>query len=693
MNKNNKKVYLFHCSRYNDITPIITMGLWGLADYLTKNDFDTKIIHTKVEEDIKGTFDLAEYLQDSPLAIGFSAHWFPMLKECLDIAREIKKINPQIYIFMGGYTASFYAQELIETYCYIDAVIKGDGEIPTLMLLKAIEENKPTLDKIPNLIWRNNGICTVNDVYYVSCYQDLKGIEYGNFSRYLYQYEAAKNSQYFALNMGFIGSFPISDFKMGKTFFLLTGKGCSVDCLFCGGGKKAQKILNYRDECMYMDDDHIIKTIKQAMAHGYRDFYVCFDPNPTKPRYTGWLRKIQEEKLDINIIYGFWGLPSQEVITKFKRTTANLIFEISPETISEKVRRKVRGFYFSNEELYQTIERLQQEEIYTWVYFSYPLPYETEDDVEENRKAFWKLNSEYAHYIEAFYLRLSSDPASPLFCQPEQYDSSLTIDSLSSYLEKSLTEKDGNITVHRIHSIPEEKQKILFKKVFLDNELKNIFKYALKYLVMAFGTVTEFMQFIDGFYEYSGLMNSPQRIAHNERFVLKLLKEYAGVYQRKGFGVKEFLSELLDYLLVQFEMLEEVREEAAEKGTVVNILHNRPFLKPNYRVIKLQYDFVSLHKSLILEKKLEEPKKLEKEKMYLYAKVDGETSLLEINETLYAILNLSFGNELLNTKEVAELISREYTDDYTEKAYIVNDLITSMKQLYQKGVIDFKQAN
>lgn len=79
--------------------------------------------------------------------------------------------------------------------------------------------------------------------------------------------------------------------------------------------------------------------------------------------------------------------------------------------------------------------------------------------------------------------------------------------------------------------------------------------------------------------------------------------------------------------------------------------------------------------------------------MYLYAKVDGETSLLEINETLYAILNLSFGNELLNTKEVAELISREYTDDYTEKAYIVNDLITSMKQLYQKGVIDFKQAN
>lgn len=223
MNKNNKKVYLFHCSRYNDITPIITMGLWGLADYLTKNDFDTKIIHTKVEEDIKGTFDLAEYLQDSPLAIGFSAHWFPMLKECLDIAREIKKINPQIYIFMGGYTASFYAQELIETYCYIDAVIKGDGEIPTLMLLKAIEENKPTLDKIPNLIWRNNGICTVNDVYYVSCYQDLKGIEYGNFSRYLYQYEAAKNSQYFALNMGFIGSFPISDFKMGKTFFFAYG--------------------------------------------------------------------------------------------------------------------------------------------------------------------------------------------------------------------------------------------------------------------------------------------------------------------------------------------------------------------------------------------------------------------------------------------------------------------------------------
>lgn len=43
-----EKVLLIHCSQLNEIAPIVTMGLWGIADGINKAGYRVEIVNTKV---------------------------------------------------------------------------------------------------------------------------------------------------------------------------------------------------------------------------------------------------------------------------------------------------------------------------------------------------------------------------------------------------------------------------------------------------------------------------------------------------------------------------------------------------------------------------------------------------------------------------------------------------------------------
>lgn len=61
---------LFHCARYNIITPTVTMGLWGLADHLTSHGFNTKIVHTGIKEEYHKRFNVVDYIHEHLLVAG-----------------------------------------------------------------------------------------------------------------------------------------------------------------------------------------------------------------------------------------------------------------------------------------------------------------------------------------------------------------------------------------------------------------------------------------------------------------------------------------------------------------------------------------------------------------------------------------------------------------------------------------------
>lgn len=674
-----EKVLLIHCSQLNEIAPIVTMGLWGIADNISEAGYQVKIVNTKVTPLLENAKTLNELIDSNTIMVGFSIQWFPNLKESLYLAAEIKKYFPYIAIVFGGFTASFYAETIIRNYRFVDAVICGDGEKPILQYIEAVKFLKK-YSEVENLVYRDKKEEIINNpITYVTTQEFISNISFSNFSRYLHDYDKNRKKYPFNIKYSEIANFDITKFKPRDTFFLLTGKGCNVNCSYCGGSHEAQILINNRCRCFYMEDEKIISTIEQAIAHGYRSFYVCFDPLPNKPAYVGWLDKLAGLGLDIDLFFGFWSLPPLDVVPKFKNVTSNLIFEISPESISENIRSKNRGFSFSNKDFYRTLNFLEKEEVYTWVYFSYPLAYETYDDVRNTRRAFWSINSKYTHYIEAFYLKQSTDPGSPVYNNPEKYD--MEIDSYSLEYHMDQTNKKGNILIHHHKKMTPILEKE-YKKILFDNMLKKIFRYPVKYLVKAFEDIDEFLRFIDCFYEQEGIEESISDYGFLMRF-----NQYV-TQNIQYWKTKDYILELVNYMAEQEEVYlrKEIVRGNAKADLCKSVIKMALRLNPCIWIGTYHFNLIEAYTELVSHKKYIEIKRLENKEYFAFFKTNNGIQFIQMNETLYLLVSTFLDNEELAEEKVKKLASL-YGNSEEELNFVMRDLEKAVIKLYDQGVL------
>ncbi|WP_225813609.1 hopanoid C-3 methylase HpnR [Streptomyces spinosus] len=74
-----------------------------------------------------------------PEAVGFSLNYLANIPEAIDLARAIKRVNPGCFVFFGGHSVSFVAEEVLEqAEGGVDAVVRGEGEPAIVPLLEAV---------------------------------------------------------------------------------------------------------------------------------------------------------------------------------------------------------------------------------------------------------------------------------------------------------------------------------------------------------------------------------------------------------------------------------------------------------------------------------------------------------------------------------------------------------------------------
>ena len=94
------------------------------------------------------------------------------------MAKIVKEKCPQTFITLGGFTASYFAQEIMENYPFIDSIIKGEGEIPIRELAEKIANNDENLSTVPNLFWRKNREIVHNSNTFVATDEDLNSFTF-----------------------------------------------------------------------------------------------------------------------------------------------------------------------------------------------------------------------------------------------------------------------------------------------------------------------------------------------------------------------------------------------------------------------------------------------------------------------------------------------------------------------------------
>jgi len=160
------------------------IGFASLSEYLERRGFQVRIINVAMKMIKDPKFDAEALIRHlNPRAFGFDLHWMPHVQGSLALAGMAKKFHPETPVLFGGLSSTYYHEDLITHYPFIDYVIRGDStEEPMARLLGAIR-GKSSPGAIPNITWRENGKIHINPLTYVPDTMNHIAIDYGHIMR------------------------------------------------------------------------------------------------------------------------------------------------------------------------------------------------------------------------------------------------------------------------------------------------------------------------------------------------------------------------------------------------------------------------------------------------------------------------------------------------------------------------------
>ncbi len=433
---------IIHTPKFNDHHKLagsimsvnyMPMGLLGLADYLQKNGVACRILHQGVEWLNNPSGRLEDSLQSvDPRLIALSMHWHQQAYDVIETCKTIRALRPGAFLVLGGFTASFFHDELVRDYACIDAVLRGDAEIPLLQLARRLHEGKKDLGGVPNLTWRNSrGDVIQNPVTYCGTQEILDGTCFSNM-------DLLDNYRTYVSHVTFPFVFvkrlsKESNFKMvtcRRTLFPITlGRGCPMTCTWCAGSLDPQRQrISFRDKVLFRSHDAVIADIRRAMDYGYQAMYSVFDPTP-QPQGQAHLiqlfKRIRQEGLanKLGWMHEATGLASRELVDEFAQTFSKdfRIIGVSPETGNEQVRRSNKGYYYSNQQLFDMLGYLHKKGVDINVFLTYGIPGENEATLPDTVKMRDEIVRRYGrrHYLAAHPIEI--EPGAPWQMAPEKF--------------------------------------------------------------------------------------------------------------------------------------------------------------------------------------------------------------------------------------------------------------------------------
>ncbi|MGB9627748.1 MAG: TIGR04190 family B12-binding domain/radical SAM domain protein, partial [Thermodesulfobacteriota bacterium] len=333
----------------------------------------------------------------------------------LALAMIVKKYHPQSPVILGGLSATYFHEEILRHYPFIDFVLRGDStEEPLFQLLQNIKKNKG-LENIPNLTWRDgrDGI-GINPLTYVP--EDLNNItiDYRHIMRKVVQYADPTGYQ------------PFIDWYSYPVTAVFTCRGCLYHCKTCGGSSYTFRSMANRRMPAFRDPKLLAQDIFNISDHLNAPIMVIGDIfQPGEEYGLTFLQELKRRRIENHIAFEFFVPPSRFHLERIAESISNFNLEISPESHDEEVRRAF-GRPYNNASLERMIEdaiALGSKRID--IFFMIGLPRQTYSSVIGTVDYCRYLLERFQPYrkLIPFISPLAPflDPGSAVFEEPEKY--------------------------------------------------------------------------------------------------------------------------------------------------------------------------------------------------------------------------------------------------------------------------------
>lgn len=418
-------------------TPVFEMypiGFVSLSEYLERHGLKVRIINVAMKMLRDKDLDVERLIKKNrAVAFGLDLHWMAHVQGALALAEMVKKAHPHTPIILGGLSATYYHEELLKEYPFIDFIVRGDStEKPLLQLIRAIKGNGD-FGKIPNITYRDvgNGI-RVNPLTYVP--EDLNeiAIDYQHIMKKVVRYADP------------VGYQPFIDWYTYPVTAIFTCRGCIYNCKTCGGSSRTFRSIANRTKPAFRDPKLLAQDIFDISSHLNAPIMVIGDIfQPGEAYGFTFLEELRKRPIKNHIAFEFFVTPNRKQLERIAQSVLNFNIEISPESHDEEVRLAF-GRPYNNESL----ERMISDTIELGckridIFFMIGLPKQTYDSVMGTVDYCRFLLERFQPYrgLYPFISPLAPflDPGSVVFENPEKYGYRLLYRTLEEHRKALLS--------------------------------------------------------------------------------------------------------------------------------------------------------------------------------------------------------------------------------------------------------------
>ncbi len=329
-------------------TPIFEMypiGFASLSEYLERHGLTVRIINVALKMLKDDRFDVERLiLKNKPVAYGIDLHWMAHVQGTLAIAEIIKRHHPEIPVILGGLSATYYHEEVLRQYPFIDFVVRGDStEKPLLQLIQAIK-GRGDFQNIPNLTYRDegNGI-RANPLTHVPENLNDIVIDYRHIMKKVVRYVDPTGYQ------------PFVDWYTYPVTAVFTCRGCIYHCHTCGGSSQTFRQMANRKKPAYRDPELLAQDIFNISDHLHAPVMIIGDIfQPGEEYGFTFLKEMKKRPIKNHIAFEFFVPPFRSQLERIAESILNFNIEISPESHEDEV-RKAFGRPYNNESLERMI--------------------------------------------------------------------------------------------------------------------------------------------------------------------------------------------------------------------------------------------------------------------------------------------------------------------------------------------------
>jgi B12-binding domain/radical SAM domain protein len=404
------------------------LGFTTMAEYLERHGYKARIVNLAVLMLNRPGFDVERAIREmDPVAFGIDLHWMPHAHGSIEIARICKRHHPDTPVIFGGLTSSYFHEE-VASYPCVDYVLRGDStEEPLRRLMSAIRGHGSVAD-IPNLTWKGaDGSINVNELSWVPADMDDISLDYSFAMRGVIRYR------------DMMGSVPFKDWLSYPVCASLTCRGCTHDCVTCGGSASAFRNHFGRDRVAFRDPELLVHDITHIQKYIPGPIFVLNDFLQAGPDYIeAFVRGLGRIGLRNPIGFEFFRPPEEDFYAFLDEHLPDYSVEISVESHDDAVRAAFGKGHYTTEQVEESIRAALRNGCKRFdLYFMTGIPTQTAESVLET-----------GEYVKGLYDRTGNDarllpfispmapfldPGSKVFDDPGKYGYTLKAHTLEEH--------------------------------------------------------------------------------------------------------------------------------------------------------------------------------------------------------------------------------------------------------------------